>query len=137
MGVSPMREPSPQAGSCSGSWTASRERPTAGPHPREEASEPYRGDQTRVGETSRSTPCPPPVSSTGRRYYVIYNPIEPLPQGRPVIGAGAQVALTLQSGKWRGCTGFGNLEDAVNHAASEHNCEHIQIIWSTKWLRED
>ena len=131
---------SPERGSRTsgaGSWTADQSRPTAGPHRREDPSQPFADQPTRARSTDRCLPCPPEASSTGRRYYAVYRPVKPWAPLVPIIAVGAQVALALQGGSWTGSTGFANLEDCINHLASKSGLAKAEIVWSADptWWR--
>ena len=123
-------EPEPETGVSESAIRRRRltsKRPAAGPHPSEAPITAYKQQRTTTPVPDPCKPCPPPVTLTGKRYYLVAQVEGRCWKGETVIAIGAVTAETLQGGCWGRSTGFANLEDAVN-AAAEKQFTSIRLI---------
>ena len=81
--------------------------------------------------------CPPPPSSSGKRYYVHLLASQSIvPDSTPFVSAGHLVAVQYLGGSWfsGGCSpkGFASLEEAVAHLLEKSGHEEATIRFTFK-----
>ena len=129
--ASQLPEPEAEAGASESRIRRRRltsKQPTAGPYPSDAPTTSYERQRTTRPAPDPCRPCPPPVTSAGKRYYLVRQVKGRCWEGETVIAIGAVTAETLQGGCWGRSTGFANLEDAVN-AAAKKRFTSIQLVW--------